>query len=299
MKSDQNINKTYQIRFLSESDKPAIYNTFIQAFSDYPIDMSYMTETVLFNRAEKNGVRYDLSAGVFDKDRMVGFTLVGCGDWEGDKAAFDSGTGIIPSFRHRGLAGQMLDHIQASLKEHSIKRFVLEVLKANEAAIRAYQKSGFQISREFEGLKIDRSLYVPGKTTNNFDIVCSDTHILLEFEDELDWNPSWEENFTAIRNIPDEIQIYTAIQQGQPVGLLIYYPLLKWVMTLVIKKKHRRKGIASSLLNHLFKKLPDDRTEMEIKVVNILSKDQAMLQLFKRCGFVNYADQYEMVLEIR
>ncbi len=296
MNKQQQSTNGITVRFLSETDKPAIYDTFIEAFSDYHIDMSYMTEKVLHNRAIKNSIRYDLSVGVFDRGRMVGFTQVGCGEWDGRKAAFDSGTGIIPAYRNRGLAGQMFDMIKIGLKEKRVELFILEVLKANEAAIRAYQRSGFRITREFEGLKIDRHQYVPGKCADDIDITRCDKTILAEFETDLDWSPSWEENFAAIRNIPDEIQIFTAYQHKAPVALLIYYPLLQWIMSLVVKKTYRRKGIGSCLLNYLFKSLPSDATE--IKVVNIVNTDPAMLALFKGRGFINYADQFEMILNI-
>ena len=63
-------------RFLDRSTFPVVYRTFVRAFSDYALEMSYMTEERMFNRAIKNGVDFESSVGVYSDEGMVAFTLI-------------------------------------------------------------------------------------------------------------------------------------------------------------------------------------------------------------------------------
>ena len=48
-----------------------LFATFREAFADYAVDMSRMTERAWSARCIKNNVDFDLSPGVFDGERMV------------------------------------------------------------------------------------------------------------------------------------------------------------------------------------------------------------------------------------
>ena len=146
---------TCHCEFLSEEKFPQIAGTFDEAFADYYQKSTRKAETWLFNRAAKNGVEWDYSVGAFDGERMVGITLIGISVWMGKLAAFDAGTGIVPDYRGRGLAAEMFQLAVPKLKQRGVTKFLLEVLQVNEPAIKAYQKSGFKITREFDclGLK--------------------------------------------------------------------------------------------------------------------------------------------------
>nr|NQU93471.1 GNAT family N-acetyltransferase [Bacteroidota bacterium] len=138
-----------QFRKFTTDSYPVIHKTFHEAFSDYGVDMSYMTKEVIRNRSLKNGIDYDLSVGAWDGDHLIGFTLVGADIWNKEPAAFDIMTGIIKPFRGKGIANAMFDQILPVAREKGIKNFVLEVLQGNESAINAYKKSGFKIRRSF------------------------------------------------------------------------------------------------------------------------------------------------------
>ena len=50
-----------------------------------------------------------LTRGAFEEDRLVGLFAVGCEGWAGQRTAYDVFTGIVPSHRGRGLAGELFD----------------------------------------------------------------------------------------------------------------------------------------------------------------------------------------------
>ncbi len=276
---------------------PAVYRTFVRAFSDYALDMSYMTEERMLNRAVKNGIDFESSVGAYSAEGMVGFTLVGVDHWKGAAAAFDIGTGVIERFRGMGVAKAMFDFAAPRLKEKGVERFVLEVLQENEPAIKAYEKSGFEIVREFDCLRLDLDdIVVPRAAEEDVEIRPVDRDRLSTFADALDWPPSWENNFASIRRIPDQVLLYEASRDRRPAGLLVYYPGLSWIMTVLVKRSHRRQGIGSRLVGHLIEGIRD--RESDVRVVNVQRDDQGMQSLLTGLGFRRYVSQYEMELQL-
>ena len=46
---------SHMCNFLSEKQLPELYQTFVEAFSDYVLDMSHLTEEIFLKRVRKNG----------------------------------------------------------------------------------------------------------------------------------------------------------------------------------------------------------------------------------------------------
>ncbi|MCP4660969.1 MAG: GNAT family N-acetyltransferase, partial [bacterium] len=261
-----------------------LFQAHCEAFSDYAVDMSYMTEERIAMRAVKNNVDFDVSVGVFDGERMVGFTLIAVDRWQGELAAFDAGTGIVPGFRGQGLAQKMFDHAIPKLVERGVTRFLLEVLVPNEAAIRAYRKVGFEITRQV-GCFVLEPGWVPAaaKLDDSLPIRPVDRDTIAPFRDHVDWQPSWENGFPAIRRIPDELVMFGAFAGITCVGVIVYSPQFNWIMSLVVERPYRRRGIASALVRQLVEHLPDGVSK--VKMINVDRSDEGMLRLLDRLGF--------------
>lgn len=274
-----------------------LFQAHCEAFSDYAVDMSYMTEERIGIRAVKNNVDFDLSVGVFDGERMVGFTLIGVDRWQGALAAFDAGTGIVPGFRGQGLAKKMFDHAIPQLVERGVTRFLLEVLEPNEAAIRAYRKVGFEITRRLGCFLLGAESVPPAAQGDNaFPIRPVDRDTIAPFREHVDWQPSWENGFPAIRRIPDELLMFGAFAGTACVGVIVYSPQFNWIMSLVVQRPYRRRGIASALVRRLVAHLPDGVSK--VKMINVDRSDEGMLRLLDRLGFQHEIDQYEMSCRI-
>ncbi len=274
-----------------------LHSAFLEAFADYAMDASGVTEASLRLRGVKNGVDDELSVGAFDGEKMVGFTLIGVGPWEGKLAAFDAGTGIVREHRGGGLAGQMFDHALPALRARGVSRFLLEVLKDNDPAIRAYEKTGFGITREFVCLRLERPNAVPARPAPaGIDIREIYKETVLGMSDCADWTPSWENSFAAIERIPEQLLLRGAFAGDRCVGAVAYSPTFRWVLSLLVERGYRREGIASALLGELIQALPSE-TEA-ISVTNIEAKDEAMIACFGQTGFAPWARQYEMALTL-
>jgi ribosomal protein S18 acetylase RimI-like enzyme len=195
-----------QYKYLTKEDFPQAHATMVEAFSDYQLDMSYMTAERQWLRNVKSGVRYDCSVGAYDDQKMVGLTFVGLDDHQGEKSAFDAATGIIPTYRGQGIAKGMFEYILPRLHEHGVSKFLLEVLKPNEFAIRAYTKTGFKPVREFACFDLLKDSFVTKQIADStFEVRVIDKPGVQEFEAWTDWQPSWENSFAGMDRIPDEL----------------------------------------------------------------------------------------------
>lgn len=282
--------------FLADLDFSRIIKTFDEAFADYYLKSKTSSERWLYNRCVKNGVAFDCSVGAFDGERLVGITLIGLDDWRGVPAAFDAGTGIIPDFRGHGLARRMFDHAVPRLKERGVRQFLLEVLQVNEPAIKAYRKSGFEITRELDCYELPLCEWRAPKDAQSWQVRPIDLELVCTFRSFVDWYPSWENSFMSIRRIPDTIFAYGAFDGSDCVGEVVYYPLLNWIVSLVVRKDRRRRGVATALLAHLLTRL-DPETET-VRLTNVDHSDGVMTAFFKSHGFRLFATQYEMALAL-
>lgn len=270
-----------------------IHQTFVDAFSDYAVDVSYMTPDVMRNRAIKNGYDPEASVGVFKDDKMLGFTLVGIDKHYDTWAAFDIMTGLVKGFRGKGIASEMFNFIKPKLNEKKIEEFYLEVLQENKAAIRAYQKTGFKIIRSLDCFTLDVKDF---KTTEESRIPLSFRNAqrseIDDFETFNDWVPSWENSFSSIKRIPDEVIIISAEYSINKVGLLVYYPMLNWIMAFLIDPKYRKMGVGSAMIHELISQLNGNVTML--KFYNIQSEDEDLISFLKTSGFEEVVAQYEM-----
>lgn len=265
----------------------------VEAFADYQVDMSYMTSERSWLRNLKSGVRYDCSVGAFDREKLVGVTFVGLDDWQGEKAAFDAGTGIVLGYRGQGIAKAMFEFILPGLRDRGVSKFLLEVLQPNKAAIRAYTKTGFTISREFACYDLQPDSFAEENLAcSDFEVREIDKTKVLEFKNQVDWQPSWENSFSGMDRIEDELIRLGTFRGDQCVGILVFYPLLRWIMSLVVIHDFRRQAAASTLMRALMKDLPRDVDV--VKINNIDLSDKAMPAFFEKAGAKWVIDQYEM-----
>ena len=138
-----------EYRSLENVKLEVIYETFIEAFSDYQVklDLSFIK---FKNMMIRRGLVPEMSVGIFENDRLVGLILNGVRVWNGKMTVYDLGTGVIAEYRKRGLTGEALKVVKNLCREKGIECYLLEVLQGNTGAVELYKKSGFEITREFD-----------------------------------------------------------------------------------------------------------------------------------------------------
>ena len=264
----------------------------MEAFADYAMDASGTKEDAMLLRMFKNRVDFDASPGAYDGDRLIGFTLIGLDELDGDLTAFDAGTGIIPDFRRQGLAKRMFDHALPELEARGVKRFLLEVLQRNKPAIKAYQKSGFEINREFRCFVAETKSLRKLPLRAGIDVRSTDAATFESLILEAEWTPSFENRFTAHLAIPDHVTFFGAYEEDECVGAIAYCQALNWMLSLLVKRSHRRRGVGQSLIRQLATMMPEAATKLA--ALNVDGQDTGMQTFFEAVGFKHLIDQYEM-----
>lgn len=261
-----------------------------EAFADYAADMSYMTVDRLRHRALRNGVDLAGSVGAFAGGRLVGFTLVGYGTWQGQPGAFDAGTGIVQPFRGQHLARQMFAFLEPELRARGCRNFLLDVMCENEAALKAYRASGFKVLRTVDVLQLEKLhtpalppglCFLPGKVAELPNLGLESLRGLA-WENALEGLPRVEENLIVLR----------AELGGTCVGLGVADPVLRWISFLGVPETHRGKGIGSALLAALLEALGPEG--LPPRIYNLDAADAALQHFFRQRGFTDLGPQYEM-----
>ncbi|MDC8004333.1 GNAT family N-acetyltransferase [Aureisphaera galaxeae] len=138
-----------KIKSLDTLPFASLMDCFLVAFANYfvkmPTDHDFYEE-----RWRRAKVSYADSYGMFDGDTLIGFIIHAIDTRNGDRIAFNTGTGVIPEYRGKRIVQQLYDHCIPKLKEKGISLCALEVITENEKAVKAYEKVGFSITKRYK-----------------------------------------------------------------------------------------------------------------------------------------------------
>ena len=136
-----------EIKTLENVNETDILKVFNHSFSDYFIPFK-LTKEQLVSKMLADKTDLTLSVGVFKGGELISFILHGVDIINGQKVAYNGGTGVIPEERGLGLTKQMYQFILPYLNERGVSKLILEVINKNIQAIKSYTKSGFNTKRE-------------------------------------------------------------------------------------------------------------------------------------------------------
>ena len=273
-------------RLLTTADFHLLYECFLEAFSDYQVDMQ-MSEEQFRQRVVRDRVELESSAGAFDEDRMIGFYMNGRGVWEGKQTAYDAGTGVVPDYRRRGVAEELFDFMVPQLKERGITQYLLEVLTSNERAVALYRKIGFEEVRHLAVLRSKAIMKTSGDVEG----------VSIRRMEEPDWDvfcaywdgkPSWQSSIDAVESVRDQREIVGAFVDEKCVGYGIVHQPSGLLMQMAVGSAFRRRGIGRKILAAL------SGNEI-LKINNVDEELKGTLAFFKACGFEVVLRQFEMI----
>lgn len=134
-----------QLKSLENISFECLFWLLEDALKDSALPVPQMQETFL--RWEEAGVDFSLSLGAFCQDELIGFSLfVPVGS-----ELFNFMTAVCAPWRGQGIASKMLKAIEA--RSNGFKTMKLEVHQKNSAAVRLYQKLGYNKKRTLIALK--------------------------------------------------------------------------------------------------------------------------------------------------
>ena len=279
-------------RFLNEDYFQELYDTFIEAFSDYVVPFA-LTETQFRNHIILTAVDLERTAGCIQANELVGFSLNGFGHWEEKLTVYDAGTGVIPAHRRQGISNEMFALMLPVFKDRGFEQYLLEVVTTNAGAIDLYAKMGFNVERELALLQCDGELNASAHELPNIEIRHipePDWILLLSF---WDGKPSWQNSVDAVKRSMKMKKFLGAFDGGKCVGYIVFSSKLGRVAQLAVSKDHRNRGVGTLLVRAMQTETSDGPS---MQVINIDKSITTAMNFFLNRGFFERLSQHEMVM---
>ena len=276
------------IKPLTNLSPVVIAATFNKAFEGYFVPVK-LTPYILNRKIQQENLSLKYSIGAFKEDKLVGFMLHGLKGDGKEKEAYNGGTGVLPAFRNKGLVGQMYEAQIGLLRQEGVEKLWLEVIVENEPAIRAYRRTGFNISREVICYKGHPNEVVDGLKKN----------YRFEYPSTLPWDqlpkywnyqPTWQHQLFAIKNIQSHTNNICIYSDEELVAYASFLPDSGRIMQFAVHPKHRNQGLGKQLFTELGRK-----KNPPLSILNVESTDHTSLNFLQSIGFEEYIRQYEML----
>ena len=272
----------HSIRPLGHGDFPAVFDAFATAFSDYVVPFR-QTPDRFREMLTRRGYVPELSLAAFEDGRIVGFTLTGTGSWKGKQTAYDTGTGVIPSHRARGLGSEIFRRAIPVFQSAAIQLVLLEVLSTNTPAIRLYRNFGFRTERRLLCWSWDAD------ATPRFHAVRAlETVPWADVERWHEAPPSWQNARESIVRAPSPPAFLGIESDGRLVGYAIVFASGD-LAQLAVDPEFRRRGVGSEILRAARR-----FTGTPLRIVNVDSQALETIEFLRHVGATMTVEQWEM-----
>ena len=289
-------------RLLTDTPAQTIYAAFLEAFADYFVQVKMPLEVFLANN-KRRGVDYSASMGAFDKDRLVGFTLNGIGSWNGTVTAYDAGTGVVPSFRGKGISKELFRQLLPELKIKGVGNYLLEVIQENVKAYELYLKLGFKVSRELDcyrsqinGLQLGDGDFSTSICEVHFSQWLGVKSVFeASFDGHSNFLPSWQNSWDSVLRLANAFKVFAAYDKNKCIGYGIIAFKSGDIAQLWVEKSRCRQGVGRALLRTL---CLERRQEETVSWLNVDSRATDAHAFLKSINFSKLTRQYEMEMAL-
>jgi ribosomal protein S18 acetylase RimI-like enzyme len=264
-----------EIRSLANTPLVTLVTVFNEAFSDYAVKLT-MTPADLERMLIRRAYVADASVGAFDGERLVGFTFNGVDG----QLAYDTGTGVVPSHRRRGLARALMEQSFELARRSGAKRYVLEVLEVNDRAVALYRGLGFTESRRFQCWT-----YESQRRTHFTELT------IVRLSDLASWcdvSLSWQNSLASLARATDPYLVL-----GDDRAAIVLFPYNGDVPLLAVAREHRRQGLGRALLE-----AAATRAEKTLRIMNVDDRDSGIATFLETVGAKKLVRQIEMIREL-
>jgi len=273
-----------EVRHLGHTDFGVIMECFLSAFKNYYVKMP--TDHEFYRKRWKAaGVQYDLSYGMFDDNKLVGFIINAIDKRQGHLTAYNSGTGVIPEYRGKRIVRAIYDYAIPELIKNGITKCQLEVITENEKAIKSYEGIGFKICKHYKCYKGTLSI------ENNQDFVLKK----VSYED-MNWDAfpnqdlySWDNQKESLAK--GNLDCYQVITEGKLQSYVIINSESGYIAQFeVIDNSNKQWQNLFSAIHSI---------NSNIRINNIDKSLTYKLEAITTVGLENSVDQFEMELFLK
>ncbi|MFD1096217.1 GNAT family N-acetyltransferase [Salegentibacter chungangensis] len=267
-----------KVKSLEKTDSSEIITCFLKAFENYYIQ--FPTDPDYFRKRWRDaGVRYDLSYGMFDGDKLVGFIIHAVDHRVGKLTAHNTGTGVLPEYRGRKFVDKIYEFAIPDLRRNGIKKTTLEVVTKNTSAIKVYKRTGFSISKTYKCFK-GSFFHKPQRPEGLTEVLPGlfDWSLLADQS-----RYSWDNHRKSIQNGNYKFFI---LGRQIPLAAFIINPETGYIPQVHCLKNDEKTW------EDLFEAIAS--VSSEIKINNVDIQEEGKIRQLKRAGLINHIDQFEM-----
>lgn len=272
-----------------------IHHAFKEAFCDYAEPFS-LSRDQLNQMITRRGYQAELSFGAYVEDKIVGFTLNGSGIWNNQQTAYDTGTGVVKSYRQQGVASRIFEASLPVLSEHGISQYLLEVIKVNTKAIDLYKKMGFEITREFDywASPVEQLQGHSISMDAGFSVVTVNNPNWNQYQEFWDFQPSWQNSVDSITRKLNRFLCLEVLEKDRVVAYGFMEQGTGDLPQLAVHPDYRRKGLGTELVNCLLGAAKPE----QLKVINTSTESLPMKSFLQYLGLNPGYGQFEMIREL-
>jgi len=266
-----------------------IHRSFIEAFSDYQVDIDLPLEG-LRSMIVRNDIALGRSVGCWVGEELAGFILCGYRSKADTNPGllYDGGTGVLPHFRRQGIAKRMLCALLQTADADGCA-FVLEVLQENTKALDLYSQHGFSIVRNFDCFCLE-SAKIGAVGPEQCELVTDwETFCKLEVQRYMTYRPSWQNERTSILACAGQYRFIGLQQEGRLAAFAVV-GVGGDIPQFGMLPDRRDTRTFATLLGQARKTTSAER----LKMINV-EHDSVEGQLAQSSGFSVFARQFEMV----
>ncbi len=264
-----------------------IYDTFIDAFSDYQIPVQMSLEEFVETNDQRSVILTDSFGAFTEEGKLVGFVLNGVRMKEDGISFYDAGTAIVPSYRGKGIGSQLLTHTLHHAQKRGARAFILEVIKDNDRARELYEKQGFETTRSllcFHKEKAELNLPVSG----DFFTLDRCGYEAVASAIDLSYTPSWQNDRVSVNSIFDNLTVRGMKRNGEFVGYYVMYAKKGRVMNIAAKKND------SEIFAALFSDAASRSEKEKVNIINV-EETSPLCRYLRNEGWSLFVEQWEMV----
>ncbi|MGH0000809.1 GNAT family N-acetyltransferase [Pseudovibrio ascidiaceicola] len=274
-------------RRASEFSLSQLHQVMVLAFSDYVIQMD-MPLADFERMIRARGFDAELSWVATDNEQLVGFWFIGKQDaYPGTIYAVSTGT--APKARGKGIASKLFAKVEEYAAQQGYHHVQLEVITSNTAAVKAYEKLGFQTKRNFQCFSLHKAAFTD-RNSERMPVPADWAEIEPKAAGLWERAPSWQNTAFAIRALADGVTAYKIEQNGQLAGYIAFTRKTGAVMQIAVAPDKRRQGYATALLTAAFANMNKEA----LTFINLDEGDETIMQALSKLGATKTLQQYEM-----
>ena len=236
-------------------------------------------------RWQAAGVRYDLSYGMFEGAKLVGFVINAIDKRQGHLTAYNSGTGVICKYRGRRIVNTIYEFATPDLVKNGITKCQLEVITENIRAIKSYEGIGFRTCKHYKCYK--------GVISTEFQ---NDFSLKKVNHNDMNWNDFPNQNYYSWDNQKESLakgkfEYYQVWIEDKIQAYFIINTQSGYIAQFEVFKK------ASLYWNSLFSAIKSINNE--VRTNNIDDRLVHKIKAAENAGLENTVNQFEMELFLK